>query len=131
MASHTPCRPKQGVLTLRTSGVHINRDIGDESADVDIATTESLPSAELGRWHLSPHIPPHVPVAYHQLVLLQLQPRRLCCPRLPRRSPNQRRTSRRSLSQSSTSSSNCLLNFLMAKRIGCSWSWRARSFTLQ
>ena len=36
----------KGGLTLRTSGVHIRRDIGDESADVDIATTDSLPSAE-------------------------------------------------------------------------------------
>ena len=39
----------QGGLTLRASGVHIRRDIGDESADVDIATTDgasiSLPLA--------------------------------------------------------------------------------------
>ena len=40
----------KGGLTLRASGVHVRRDIGDESADVDIATTDgasvSLPSAE-------------------------------------------------------------------------------------
>ena len=48
MALHTPRRLKQGGLTLRASGVYIHRDIGDESADADIATTESLPSAELG-----------------------------------------------------------------------------------
>ena len=46
---HIRLRNKGG-LTLRASGVHIRRDIGDESADVDIATTDgaliSLPSAE-------------------------------------------------------------------------------------
>ncbi|KAN0139497.1 hypothetical protein V8E53_002998 [Lactarius tabidus] len=41
-------------LTLRASGVHVRRDIGDESADVDIASTDggvliSLPSAELSQ----------------------------------------------------------------------------------
>jgi hypothetical protein len=40
----------KGGLTLRASGVHVRRDIGDESADVDIASTDgaliSLPSAE-------------------------------------------------------------------------------------
>ncbi|KAN0139486.1 hypothetical protein V8E53_002987 [Lactarius tabidus] len=40
----------EGGLTLRASGVHIHRDIGDETADVDIATTDdaliSLPLAE-------------------------------------------------------------------------------------
>jgi hypothetical protein len=40
----------KGGLTLRASGVHIRRDIVDESADVDIATTDSasisLPSSE-------------------------------------------------------------------------------------
>ena len=39
-----------GELTLRASGVHIRQGIGDESADVDIATTDgasvSLPPAE-------------------------------------------------------------------------------------
>ena len=35
----------KGGLTLRTSGVHIRRDIGDESADVDIATTDGEPVA--------------------------------------------------------------------------------------
>ncbi|KAH9162313.1 hypothetical protein EDB89DRAFT_2079840 [Lactarius sanguifluus] len=35
----------KGGLTLRTSGVHIRRDIGDESADVDIATTDGGPVA--------------------------------------------------------------------------------------
>ena len=34
------CLRNQGGLTLRASGVHIRRDIGDESADVDIATTD-------------------------------------------------------------------------------------------
>ena len=33
----------KGGLTLRASGVHIRRDIGDESADVDIATTNGEP----------------------------------------------------------------------------------------
>jgi hypothetical protein len=41
----------KGGLTLRASGVHIRRDIGAESADVQIATTDgaliSLPSAQL------------------------------------------------------------------------------------
>ena len=40
----------KGGLTLRASGVHVHCDIGDESSDVDIATTDgasvSLPSAE-------------------------------------------------------------------------------------
>ena len=45
----------KGGLTLRASGVHIRRDIGDESADVDIATTDSLPSVE------SPSEPTHSP----------------------------------------------------------------------
>ncbi|KAH8990935.1 hypothetical protein EDB86DRAFT_2831045 [Lactarius hatsudake] len=35
----------KGGLTLRTSGVHVRRDIGDESADVDIATTDGGPVA--------------------------------------------------------------------------------------
>ncbi|KAI9438053.1 hypothetical protein H4582DRAFT_2076646 [Lactarius indigo] len=35
----------KGGLTLRASGVHIRRDIGDESADVDIATTDGVPVA--------------------------------------------------------------------------------------
>lgn len=35
----------KGGLTLRTSGVHVRRDIGDESADVDIATTDGEPVA--------------------------------------------------------------------------------------
>ena len=35
----------KGGLTLRASGVHIRRDIGDESADVDIATTDGEPLA--------------------------------------------------------------------------------------
>ncbi|KAH8980670.1 hypothetical protein EDB92DRAFT_1899866 [Lactarius akahatsu] len=35
----------KGGLTLRTSGVHIRRDIGDESADVDIATPDGGPVA--------------------------------------------------------------------------------------
>ncbi|KAH9052694.1 hypothetical protein EDB87DRAFT_1656352 [Lactarius vividus] len=35
----------KGGLTLRASGVHIRRDIGDESADVDIATTDAGPVA--------------------------------------------------------------------------------------
>ncbi|KAF8265683.1 hypothetical protein EI94DRAFT_1804085 [Lactarius quietus] len=32
----------KGGLTLHASGVHIRRDIGDESADVDIATTDGI-----------------------------------------------------------------------------------------
>ena len=51
----------KGGLTLRASGVHIRRDIGDESADVDIATTDgasvSLPSAESSQ---PAHSPPPV-----------------------------------------------------------------------
>jgi len=39
-----PPRNKGG-LTLRASGVHVRRDIGDESADVDIATTDGEPLA--------------------------------------------------------------------------------------
>ena len=35
----------KGGLTLRASGVHVRRDIGDESADVDIATTDGEPVA--------------------------------------------------------------------------------------
>jgi hypothetical protein len=35
----------KGGLTLRASGIHIRRDIGDESADVDIATTDGEPVA--------------------------------------------------------------------------------------
>jgi hypothetical protein len=35
----------KGGLTLRASGVHVRRDIGDESADVDIATTDGEPLA--------------------------------------------------------------------------------------
>ena len=34
------CLRNKDVLTLCASGVHIRRDIGDESADVDIATTD-------------------------------------------------------------------------------------------
>ncbi|KAF8264629.1 hypothetical protein EI94DRAFT_1805568 [Lactarius quietus] len=62
----------KGGLTLRASGVHIRRDIGDESADVDIATTDgdqlvvvstpgaskSVPSAEPSK---SAHIKNHSP----------------------------------------------------------------------
>ena len=59
----------KGGLTLRASGVRIRRDIGDESADVDIATTDSLLSVD----HLRPHVPPHVPVA-HRHPLVHLQP---------------------------------------------------------
>ena len=47
-----------GELTLRASGVHIRQGIGDESADVDIATTDgasvSLPPAESSQRAHSP-----------------------------------------------------------------------------
>ena len=36
----------RGGLTIHASGVHIRWDIGDESADVDNAMTDSVPSAE-------------------------------------------------------------------------------------
>jgi hypothetical protein len=92
----------KGGLTLRASGVHIRRDIGDESADVDIATTESalisLPPSEPS--HSKMHSPR--PFAHHRLVALQPQQRqryalsstktrRPCWPPLARRrSPSQR-----------------------------------------
>jgi hypothetical protein len=77
-----------------------------------------------------PHVPPHDPVAPYRLVALQPQQRqgyalsltktrRPCCPLLPRRrSPSQRRTSKRGQCQSSISSSDCSRRVPTAKRIG-------------
>jgi len=57
----------KGGLTLRASGVHIRRDIGDESADVDIATTDgdpltvvSTPSALISVPLAEPSKPAHI-----------------------------------------------------------------------
>ena len=89
---------------------HLRRDIGDESADVDIATTDgdliSLPSAVPSkaprsntRFRRSPrvvHLPPR---------RRPINAPRSCCPLLPRRrSLSQRLTSKHGLSLSSTSS---------------------------
>ena len=56
-------RNKSG-LTLRAAGVHVCRDIADESADVDIATTDgasvSLPSAESSQSAYSPRPTPTI-----------------------------------------------------------------------
>ncbi|KAN0139477.1 hypothetical protein V8E53_002978 [Lactarius tabidus] len=59
----------KGGLILRASGVHVRRDIGDESADFDIATTDgvviSLPSTIHRIRKAIPHIPPHAPIIHH------------------------------------------------------------------
>jgi hypothetical protein len=67
-----PCRiglRNKGGLTLRASGVHVRRDIGDGSADVDIATTDgvliALPSTSHRIRKAIPHIPPHAPIVHH------------------------------------------------------------------
>ena len=51
----------KGGLTLRASGVHVRRDIGDESADVDIATTDGEPLAVLSTTPGDPTAEPSQP----------------------------------------------------------------------
>lgn len=53
----------KGGLTVHVSGVHIRWDIGDESADIDNAKTNFVPSAE----PLSSLVPPHSLVVHNRL----------------------------------------------------------------
>ena len=106
-------------LLLRASGVQIRSDIGNESADVDVATTDgasvpflsaqsSQPAHSLRPTALPRHPPPtartHAPTAKAKI---RSEPGE-CALLPPRRSPSQKRTSGCGLFLSNTSSSRRL-----------------------
>ena len=95
--------------------VYIYNAMLETRAQMSISRRPTLPQLD----DLSPHVSLHTPFAPHRLVRLPLWRRlRSCYPLWPRRrSPSQRCTSKRGLSLSSASSSDCLLKFLTAKRI--------------